>query len=67
MNSLGFALTEVSIAYPEDTAIDILNIRQHPSFSLEPPNSNMISLKECEEVTLCIADASIGPLSQSAK
>lgn len=63
----GCSLSEVSNADLEDAEIDILKIVQHFTFSLKLVNSNIVFLKECEEVTICIADACAGPPSQSTE
>lgn len=61
------ALAEVSNAYSENTAVDILKIVQTPSFTLELINSNNTSLKNCREATVYIADACSAPPSQLTK
>lgn len=58
---LADTLTEVGNAYSEDAAIEILNIFRHPGLSLEILNSNITSLKQCQEFTAFTAEAYTGP------
>lgn len=64
---LVFALIKISNDYLEDAVVDILNILQQPSFSLKLLNSNIIYLKECQEVTAWFADVCHGHSSQPIK